>query len=67
MLKIFPKLKNGNIMWTCDNCGSQSQICSPTRRVSIYCECNNKCNPTCNEEYYNTGEYLSSNKIYVNN
>ena len=58
MLKIFPKLKNGNIMWTCDKCGSQSQICSPTRRVAIYCECNNKCNPTCNEEYYNTGAYM---------
>ena len=58
MIVIFPKLKNGNILWTCDNCGEQSQICSPTRRVSIYCKCNKQCNPKCNEKYYNTSAYM---------
>ena len=68
MIILYPKLANGNILWTCDNCGDQAEITvMDTRRVSIYCTCNNKCNPQCNEEYYNTGEYLSSNKTYVNN
>ena len=68
MIIIYPKLANENVLWTCDNCGEQAEISvKETRRVSIYCTCNNKCNPQCNEEYYNSGEYLSSNKIYVNN
>ena len=68
MIIIYPKLDNGNVLWTCDNCGVKAEITAPlTQRVSIYCICNNKCNPQCNEEYYNTGEYLRSNKIYVNN
>ena len=68
MIIIYPKLTNGNVLWTCDNCGVKAEITAPlTQQVSIYCICNNKCNPQCNAEYYNTGEYLSSNKIYVNN
>ena len=68
MIIIYPKLANENVLWTCDNCGEQAEISvKETRRVSIYCTCNNKCNPQCNEEYYNSGEYLSSNKTYVNN
>ena len=62
MIIIFPKLKNGNILWTCDKCGSQKQICSLTQRVSIYCKCNNICNPECNKEYYNTGAYKAKIK-----
>ena len=68
MIIIYPKLTNGNVLWTCDNCGNKSEISVPqTQRVSIYCKCNKKCNPKCNEVYYNTGAYLSSNKTYVNN
>ena len=68
MIIIYPKLDNGNVLWTCDNCGDKAEISVPqTRRVSIYCICNKRCNPKCNEEYYNTGIYLSSNKTYVNN
>jgi len=58
---LYPKLSNGNILWTCDICGYKAQITTSTRRVSIYCICNEKCNPQCNEEYYNSGEYLSLN------
>ena len=59
---IYPKLANGNVLWTCDNCGNKAEISDPqTRRISIYCICNKKCNPKCNAEYYNTGEYLNSN------
>ena len=61
MIIIYPKLDNGNVLWTCSNCGDKAEITAPlTQQVSIYCICNNKCNPQCNEEYYNTGEYLSN-------
>ena len=61
MIIIYPKLANGNILWTCDNCGNQAEISDPqTRRVSIYCNCNKQCNPKCNEIHYNTGVYLSN-------
>ena len=67
MIIIYPKLANGNVLWTCDNCGNKSEIsCVETRRLSIYCNCNKRCNPKCNAEYYTTGEYLSSKEIYVN-
>ena len=56
---LYPKLNNGNVLWTCDNCDRQAEISFvETRRVSIYCICNKRCNPICNAEYYNTGEYL---------
>ena len=56
---LYPKLSNGNVLWTCDNCGRQAEISFvETRRVSIYCMCNTRCTPICNAEYYNTGEYL---------
>ena len=62
MIIIYPKLANGNVLWTCDNCGNKAEISDPqTRRISIYCICNKKCNPKCNAEYYNSGEYLNSN------
>ena len=68
MIIIYPKLANGNVLWTCDNCGNKSEIsCVETRRLSIYCNCNKRCNPKCNAEYYTTGEYLNSNKPYVYN
>ena len=61
MIILYPKLANGNVLLTCDNCGDRAEITAmDTRRVSIYCICNNKCNPQCNEEYYNSGAYLSN-------
>ena len=61
MIIIYPKLANGNVLWTCSNCGNKAEISSvETRRISIYCICNNQCNPECNERYYNTGVYLSN-------
>ena len=61
MIIIYPKLTNGNVLWTCDNCGKQAEISFvETRRISIYCSCTKRCNPICNAEYYNTGEYLSN-------
>ena len=41
MIILYPKLSNGNVLWTCDNCGEQAEISFvETRRVSIYCICN---------------------------
>ena len=66
MIIIYPRLANGNVLWTCDNCGDKAEISvRETRRVSIYCICNNKCNPVCNQEYYNSGEFLS-NEVPIN-
>ncbi len=71
MIILYPRLANGNVLWTCNLCGNSDQITVfTTRRVSIYCTCNRKCNPACNKEYYNTGEYLKGtldrSSIYYN-
>ena len=54
MLILYPKLPNGNIHWTCDNCGKTAEICyGGTAAVSIYCMCDRSCHPKCNDEWYN--------------
>ena len=61
-LILFPKLPNGNVVWTCDNCGREGIITSPTSAVAIYCECDHKVHPECNDEWYNEGHYLKGKK-----
>ncbi len=59
LLVLFPRLPNGNVLWTCDKCGDTAEVsCSDTSAVAIFCTCNNKINPQCNNEWYNTGLYF---------
>ena len=59
MLIFYPKLPNGNILWTCDNCGNTAQVSfSDTNAVALYCACNYKVNPQCNDEWYNESLYM---------
>ena len=58
MLIIYPKLKNGNVLWNCDNCGKTTEIVyGGTAAVSIYCMCDRSCHPKCNYEWYVEGLY----------
>ena len=60
LLILFPRLPNGNILWTCDNCNASAEVsCTDTNAVALYCTCNNKINPQCNEEWYNKGLYFN--------
>ena len=60
MLIFYPRLSNGNVLWTCDNCGDTAEIsCLDTSAVAIYCMCNRKVNPQCNDEWYNEGLYFN--------
>ena len=59
MLIFYPKLPNGNILWTWDNCGNTAQVSfSDTNAVALYCACNYKVNPQCNDEWYNESLYM---------
>ena len=59
LLILFPRLPNGNVLWICDNCGDTAEVsCSDTSAVALYCICNNKINPQCNNEWYNKGLYF---------
>ena len=59
MLIFYPKLPNGNILWTCDNCGNTAQVSfSDTAAVALYCMCNRKINPHCNDKWYNESLYM---------
>ena len=59
MLIFYPKLPNGNILWTCDNCGNTAQVSfSDTNAVALYCACNYKVNPQCNDKWYNESLYM---------
>ena len=54
MLIFYPRLSNGNVLWSCDNCDNKAQVSfSETNAVALYCVCNRKTNPQCNAEWYN--------------
>ena len=60
LLILFPRLPNGNILWTCDNCDITAEVsCSDTSAVALYCICNNKINPQCNDDWYNKNLYMN--------
>ena len=66
MLILYPRLPNGNIFWTCDKCDNTAEVsCSETNAVALYCMCNHKINPQCNDEWYNTGLYLNRIPIEI--
>ena len=59
MLIFYPKLPNGNILWSCDNCDNTAQVSfSDTAAVALYCMCNRKINPHCNDKWYNESLYM---------
>ena len=59
MLIFYPKLSNGNILWSCDNCDNTAQVSfSDTAAVALYCMCNRKINPHCNDKWYNESLYM---------
>ena len=58
MLIIYPRLKNGNVLWSCDRCGDSAQVCSfDTNIVALVCMCDSKVHPQCNNEWYYAGLY----------
>ena len=58
MLILYPKLPNGNILWSCDNCHRTAEISmSATNAVALVCMCDGKVHPQCNNEWYYQGLY----------
>ena len=56
MLILYPKLPNGNILWSCDNCDRTAQVSVPgTHAVALLCTCDSKIHPHCNDNWYNKG------------
>jgi len=59
LLILFPRLSNGNVLWTCDNCGTTAEVsCPETNAVALYCVCTEKTRPRCNDRWYNGGLYF---------
>jgi hypothetical protein len=58
MLIFYPRIKNGNILWSCDNCGNTAQVVyGGTNAVALVCQCDMKCHPECNNDWYYKGLY----------
>jgi len=53
VLIFYPRLKNGNVLWTCDNCGDTAQVSNfDTNAVALVCMCDMKTHPHCNNKWY---------------
>ena len=58
MLIFYPRLPNGNILWSCDNCDNTAEVSTPdTNAVALICQCDMKCHPECNHDWYYKGLY----------
>ena len=58
MLIFFPRLPNGNILWTCDKCGDTAEVAElKTNAVALYCICDQAVHPECNNRWYYDREY----------
>ena len=58
MLIFYPRLPNGNILWTCDNCNETAQVsCADTNAVALVCMCDGQVHPECNNDWYYKGLY----------
>ena len=58
MLILYPRLPNGNVYWSCDNCDRIAQVSTPdTTAVALICICDGKVHPECNNEWYYQGLY----------
>ena len=59
LLVLFPRLPNGNVLWTCDECSNTAEVsCPDTSAVALFCACNRAINPQCNNKWYNEGLYF---------
>ena len=58
MLIFYPRLPNGNILWSCDNCDRTAQVSVPdTNAVALLCSCDGTVHPECNNDWYYKGLY----------
>ena len=58
MLIFYPRLPNGNVVWSCDNCDETAQVSEiNTNAVALVCNCDMKVHPECNDEWYYKGLY----------
>jgi|TARA_B100001123_G_C14568029_1_gene733081 hypothetical protein len=58
MLIFYPQLNNGNILWTCDDCGNTAEVsCADTNAVALVCICDGEVHPQCNNDWYYKGLY----------
>ena len=58
MLILYPRLPNGNILWSCDNCDRTAQVSNPdTTAVALICMCDGTVHPQCNNDWYYKGLY----------
>ena len=58
MLIFYPMLSNGNVLWTCDNCDRTAEVSVPnTNAVALFCTCDEKVHPQCNNDWYYKGLY----------
>ena len=58
MLIFYPKLSNGNILWSCDSCNRTAEVSMPdTNAVALICTCDGKVHPKCNHDWYYKGLY----------
>ena len=63
MLILYPKLKNGNVLWNCDNCNRVAIVVSPdTSAVALICQCDMKIHPQCNNDWYYKGLYFNKKR-----
>ncbi len=66
MLIFYPRLPNGNVLWSCDKCDNKAQVsCLETNAVAIYCMCSRETRPKCNAEWYNRGLYFERIPIEI--
>ena len=66
MLVLYPRLSNGNVLWTCDKCNDTAEVsCTDTNAVALVCMCDTKVHPECNRKWYYEGLYWNykRNKI----
>ena len=58
MLIFYPRLPNGNILWSCDNCDEIAQVSETnTNSVALVCTCDMNVHPGCNTDWYYQGLY----------
>ena len=58
MLIFYPKLSNGNILWSCDNCDRTAEVSiADTNAVALICICDGHVHPKCNDDWYYQGLY----------
>ena len=58
MLIFYPTLPNGNVLWTCDNCGNTAEVSWPdTNAVALICKCDMKTHPQSKSDWYYKGLY----------